>query len=267
MRAGFRLAAVAAALGCAAPAADPDAGAAGPWEADAQAFEAADARSPPRRGGVVFTGSSSIRLWDLEGSFPGRGYLNRGFGGSHFSDCAALAPRIVLPYEPEMVVIYAGDNDIAAGKSPETVLGDARAFAGAVHAGLPGARIVFISIKPSLARWNFWPLMRRANQLLAEWTGGDPRLGFVDVATPMLGPDGQPRPELFAADGLHLGAAGYDLWRAQLQRTLDAASFRVPAGEAAGERKVSRTAGWFGAGKPLRSRGSDMKERPVAGRA
>src|SRR5262245_21106715 len=132
----------------------PGTGTAGdPWEAELRAFSAADAKAPPPPGGVVFVGSSSIRLWDLERSFPGSGFLNRGFGGSHYSDCARLVSRLVHQYAPRTVVVYAGDNDIAAGKSPATVLGDAQAFAAGVHARLPATRIIFLSIKPSPDRW------------------------------------------------------------------------------------------------------------------
>ncbi|MBI4606939.1 MAG: sulfatase-like hydrolase/transferase [Planctomycetes bacterium] len=182
------------------------------WEAEVRAFEARDAASPPARGGVLFVGSSSIRLWDLERSFPGLGALNRGFGGSQMQDCVDLAERIVLPYAPRVVVAYEGDNDIAAGVAPEDVLRGARAFAAKVHARLPGTRIWFISIKPSLARWQLYPAMRRANELIEAWTRTDPRLGLIDAAQAMLGPDSRPRPELFVQDGLHLSEEGYVLW-------------------------------------------------------
>src|SRR6516164_10408221 len=94
------------------------------WEKDIAAFERRDRDKPPPKNAVLFVGSSSIRLWDLPKSFAGVEVINRGFGGSHLADVVHFAPRIVLPYEPRLIVLYAGDNDIAAGKTPERVHAD-----------------------------------------------------------------------------------------------------------------------------------------------
>jgi lysophospholipase L1-like esterase len=182
------------------------------WEKDIAAFEQRDREKPPAEGGVVFVGSSSIRGWDLSKSFPGGDVINRGFGGSELADSVHFAPRIVLKYKPRLVVLYAGDNDLAAGKSPERVLADFRAFVEVVEQGQPGTRIAYLSIKPSIKRWKLIDKIREANSLIKAACEKDERLQYVDVATPMLGKDGQPRPELFAKDGLHLNAEGYQLW-------------------------------------------------------
>jgi lysophospholipase L1-like esterase len=110
------------------------------------------------------------------------------------------------------VVLYAGDNDLAAGKSPEQVLADYRQFVAKVHAALPKTRIVYIAVKPSLARWKLIEKVRTTNGLIQQAAAGDPRLVFIDVEKPMVGPDGKPRPELFLRDGLHLNAEGYRIW-------------------------------------------------------
>jgi hypothetical protein len=182
------------------------------WEAAIEQFEKQDQQSPPPQGEVLFLGSSSIRLWDLRESFPGQAYLNRGFGGSQLGDATYYVNRIVTPYKPLVVVVYAGDNDLAKDKTPQQVLADYQAFVTKVHAKLPATRIVYISIKPSLARWKLADLIRATNQRIAEFSASDPRLAFVDVFTPMLGDDQMPRAELLAADGLHLSPAGYELW-------------------------------------------------------
>jgi lysophospholipase L1-like esterase len=182
------------------------------WESAIQAFEAQDRKSAPAKGGIVFVGSSSIRLWSVERSFPGMGVLNRGFGGSHLADSVRYVERIVTPYQPRVVVLYAGDNDLAAGKSPEQVAADYRKFVAKVHAALPKARIVYIAVKPSLARWKLIEKVRETNRLIRDSAGQDSRLVFVDVERPMLGPDGKPRPGLFLRDGLHLNAEGYRIW-------------------------------------------------------
>jgi lysophospholipase L1-like esterase len=198
-----------AALLLAAPAlATPD-----KWAADIDKFTAADAAQPPAAGGVVFVGSSSIRLWStLAGDFPGVPVLNRGFGGSEMADSAFYAGRIVIPYQPRLVVVYAGENDINSGKSPETVLADFQAFRAKVHAALPATKIIYLSIKESPSRAKVRPQVQAANRLIAADCATDPRCTFVDVATPLLDAAGGYRPELFREDQLHLLPAGYAIW-------------------------------------------------------
>ena len=184
------------------------------WEPDIARFEAADRANPPRLGGIVFVGSSSIRMWaTLDRDFPGLPVLNRGFGGSEAGDVAQFAERIVVPYKPRVVVFYAGDNDLAAGKTPTQVLHAFKSFVATIHRDLPGTRVVFVSIKPSVARWGIVDKMRAANQFVRDYARTDDRLVYVDVFTPMLDPSGQPRRELFLEDGLHMTPAGYAIWR------------------------------------------------------
>ncbi|HEX3533217.1 MAG TPA: SGNH/GDSL hydrolase family protein [Gemmatimonadaceae bacterium] len=185
------------------------------WEPDIAQFEAQDRASPPPLGSIVFVGSSSIRMWTtLDRDFPGVPVLNRGFGGSEAGDVAQFAERIVVPYKPPVVVFYAGDNDLAAGKTPAQVLASFKSFVAIMHRDLPRTHIVFVSIKPSLARWNIVDKMRAANQLVRDYVGTDDRLTYVDVFTPMLDASGQPRRELYLEDGLHMTPAGYAIWRA-----------------------------------------------------
>jgi lysophospholipase L1-like esterase len=188
------------------------------WERDIQAFETADQTNPPPRSAILFVGSSSIRLWkSLAADFSGLQVINRGFGGSQMSDCVRYADRLVLPYRPRQVVVYAGDNDLAAGKSPQQVLDDFRAFVARVRGALPETRISYIAIKPSPARAKLMESMRQTNRLIAQYAQAQPGVQFIDVFTPMLGEDGQPRPELFAPDKLHLNEKGYDLWTATVR--------------------------------------------------
>jgi lysophospholipase L1-like esterase len=182
------------------------------WEPAIRDFEAQDRKHPPAPGGIVFVGSSSIRLWKLAESFPGIEALNRGFGGSELADSVRYADRIVIAYRPRLVVLYAGDNDLAAGKSPERVAADFKEFVAKVFAALPRTRIVSIGIKPSLSRWKLIDKIRDANRRIKAFVATDPRLVFIDVEPSILRPDSKPRPELFQPDGLHLNATGYRAW-------------------------------------------------------
>jgi lysophospholipase L1-like esterase len=182
------------------------------WTKEMAAFEAQDAAMPPRPGGIVFVGSSSIRLWDLPQAFPNLPVVNRGFGGSQISDSVRNVELLVTRHKPRIVVFYAGDNDIAEGKTPAAVTNDYKTFVRAVHAAVPQARIAFIGIKPSILRWKLIAQVREANALVRSFCETDDRLGFVDVDGPMLGWDEKPRKDLLADDGLHLTPKGYQLW-------------------------------------------------------
>ncbi len=192
------------------------------WEKEIAAFEAADQKQPPPKGGIVFVGSSSTRLWDVKKSFPDLPVINRGFGGSQIEDSTHFVERIVVPYEPSAVVFYAGDNDINAGKSAETVAADFKAFAKKVEERLPNTVLFFISIKPSPSRWKHIETQRAANKLISDYCEENCCVAtFVDVVEPMLGADGQPREELFVKDRLHMTAEGYAVWNATLRPHLE----------------------------------------------
>jgi lysophospholipase L1-like esterase len=191
------------------------------WEPEIHAFEARDRVHPPPKHAILFIGSSSIRKWKtLAEDFPGKQVINRGFGGSEIHDSTYFAGRILFPYQPRIIVLYAGDNDLAAGESPDGVAADFRQFVAAVHARLPQTRILFIAIKPCRARWKLVEKVRRANALVKAFTEAHPRLTFVDIFTPMLGADGKPRPELLAPDGLHPSRRCYELWASRIRPLL-----------------------------------------------
>ncbi len=182
------------------------------WEPNIARFEQQDKENPPEKGGILFVGSSSIVRWDVAKWFPNMPVLNRGFGGSQIADSVHFAERIIAPYRPRTIVFYAGDTDLAAGKTPEQVLADFKAFVSKVRASLPEARIIYVGIKPSIKRWSLIDSVRKANTLVREAISSDARSVFVDVDSPMIGADGKPRKELFVADGLHLSDEGYALW-------------------------------------------------------
>lgn len=184
------------------------------WLPAMSKFEKEDQQKPFELGGIVFVGSSSIRLWDLEKWFgdlkptP----LNRGFGGSQIADATHFVEQLLIQHQPRTVVLYAGDNDTASGKSAERVESDFAKLCQKIHDKLPKADIVFIAIKPSPSRWRIADVQRDANSRIRKRCESDERLEYVDVWTPMLNDDGQPRRELFREDMLHLNDAGYELW-------------------------------------------------------
>jgi lysophospholipase L1-like esterase len=187
------------------------------WKADIDVFLANDAAHPPPQNAVVFVGSSSIVKWkSLTADFPTFPVINRGFGGSELADSVAYVDQIVVPYHPRAVVLYAGDNDLASGKTPEAVLSDFRAFRTKVHAALPSARIFYLAIKFSPSRAKLQSAMQHTNELIAADCTTTDHCTFVDVNTPMLDAAGHPRPELFESDQLHIKLSTYALWVHQL---------------------------------------------------
>lgn len=187
------------------------------FEKEIAAFEALDRRSPPRSGHIVFVGSSTMVQWDVAKHFPERTIVNRALWGASLSDFVRLADRLVLPYQPRLVVVYAGDNDIDAGWTSEDVTVQFERFVRAIHAQLPQTRILFIGIKPSPQRWATIDRARLTNDMIRAFCGRDDRVAFLDVDGAMLGWDEKPRKELYAADGLHLSEQGYQLWTTLLR--------------------------------------------------
>ena len=193
------------------------------WESAIRKFEAHDRLQPPPPDVIVFTGSSSITFWStLEQDMAPLPVVNRGFGGSHMNDVVYYAPRIVIAYRPQTVVLFAGTNDIA-GSKPKTaqeVFAGYRAFVDVVHAALPETPIVYLSITPAPSRWKHWPIAQETNRLIHAHTETDPRLHFIDLTNIILGPDGKPDRSLFRIDRLHPNKKGYARWTAAIKPVL-----------------------------------------------
>ncbi len=184
------------------------------WDNEIQAFEKADKAKPPPSGAVLFIGSLTIRMWKtLAADFPGQKVINRGFGGCQIEDCTFFADRIVAPYSPRLVILRAGGNDINAGKSPERVFDDFKAFVTAVRGKLPKVRIAYMTINATPSRWANVEREKKANRLIQEYIEAHPGLDlqYIDTFDATMGPDGRPREELFLKDRLHFNADGYKI--------------------------------------------------------
>ena len=191
------------------------------FEPEIAAFEASDRTNPPPKDCVVFVGSSSIKRWtNLAADFPDLPVVNRGFGGSQLADSVHFADRILFPYQPRQVVIYAGGNDINAHKSPEVVFGDFVALVTKLRATLPKTRVAFIAIAPNPQRWSQADKIRRFNSMAESYCRRH-GVRFINVFPLMLGPDGQPKPDIFVADRLHMNAKGYAIWRVAVRPYLN----------------------------------------------
>ncbi len=191
------------------------------WEKEIAAFEQSDRTNPPPQNALLFIGSSTILLWKtLAEDLPNHKVINRGFGGSQIVDATHFADRIIFPYQPKMVLLRSGGNDINAGKSPEQVFANFKDFVTKVHGKLPRTEIVYIALSPSIARWDQADKGMALNAMVKEFTKTARRVRYLDVADMSLGADGKPRPELFVADKLHFNAEGYKLLAARVRSYL-----------------------------------------------
>lgn len=193
------------------------------WEPAIRNFEEQDKAHPPKPGSIVFAGSSSFRFWDtLASDMKPLDVINRGFGGSEFSDLDMYAQRIVIAYRPRAVVVYEGDNDLAEGssKTPEMVANDFRKFVQTVHAALPDTWIYVLAIKPSNLRRKQWPRMKAANQMMQDYAATQKNVQYIDIATSMFDANGNLPADLFRSDGLHPTAKLYAMWTAIIKPIL-----------------------------------------------
>ena len=175
----------------------------------------------PEQPSVVFTGSSSIRLWDqLDSIFPEKQIVNTGFGGSQASDLLYYLDVLVLKYHPEKVFIYEGDNDLFERKSPRRVLKTLAEIVEKIHIAYPEIPLVLISAKPSISRWRLRGKYRRFNRRLEKMAESNGKLFFADVWNPML--NGKKlNTSLFIEDGLHMNQQGYTIWARALRPLLE----------------------------------------------
>ncbi|KAA0215349.1 MAG: hypothetical protein DYG94_04310 [Leptolyngbya sp. PLA3] len=183
------------------------------YENEILAFQQADAAHPPAAGQVLCIGSSSIRMWStLAEDLAPAPVLNRGFGGSKTAELLAVFDRIVTPYNPDVIVYYCGDNDLGTDNTDSQAAADGFIdFDNRARSLWPDIDVFYIAIKPSIARWNNWPAMAKANGLVREYCRSTPGAHFLDIASPMLTAQG-PDPALFVSDGLHLNEKGYQVW-------------------------------------------------------
>ncbi len=169
---------------------------------------------PDGEGLAVFTGSSSIRLWeDIKKDCASYPLVNTGFGGSHMSDLLYFIDQTVLRFQPDKVFIYEGDNDIAAQKSPDAILKTTKQVVRKILSSKPDATIHFISAKPSPSRWEYKEQYIQFNSLLKNYCADNPQLFYVDVWDKMLNDSGRPDPNIFISDSLHMNRKGYLLWK------------------------------------------------------
>jgi lysophospholipase L1-like esterase len=190
------------------------------FEKQVQEYEAGDQKAPPPRGAILFAGDSQFFRWKtIHEDLAGYTLINRGIDSFQFPDLIQYADRLVLPYQPRLIVLHVGGNDVHNGRTPAQLLADFQSFVALVRARLPEVPIVYSSITPGPGRWDEAPQRVAANRAVQEYIATQPGLEFVDLWSEMLNPDGQPREELWVGDRVHPNHAGY-LIRVKLTKPL-----------------------------------------------
>jgi len=181
-------------------------------------------RSPsdPAADDTLFVGSSSIRLWNVSSSFPELDAVNRGFGGATTPDVLHYYPQVIAGCQPETVIVYVGENDIAAGRNPDMVAADVLTLLGKIRSDFPHARIAYLSMKHSPLREDLWGRMAAVNAMVKARAIKDASFDFLDVSQALLTANGLPDRQLYTMDGLHMNALGYARWTAIVDAYLDA---------------------------------------------
>jgi lysophospholipase L1-like esterase len=188
-----------------------------PFSDELRQFHEKDSIAMPPKKGIVFVGSSSLRMWtDLEQTFKGYDAINRGFGGSELIHANDYINELILKYNPRQVVIYSGENDVASGASADQTVERFTTLFTNIRKNLPKADITFVSMKLSPSRAQFSKIILEANSRIKDYIAMEKNASYVDIASKMLDAQGGYRPELFQADMLHMKPAGYEIWTKEI---------------------------------------------------
>lgn len=187
-----------------------------PFAEEISAFKKADALKFPPKNSILFVGSSSFRMWtNVQDAFPGYTIINRGFGGSALPDLIRYTNDIIVPYLPKQIVIYCGDNDLAASDTvtAQMVVDRFKTLFTGIRKKLGNVPIAYVSIKPSPSRVMLMPKMLQANVMIMDYLRHKKKTAFIDVYHAMITADGKPMTDIFKEDNLHMNAKGYAIWQ------------------------------------------------------
>ncbi|SKA38448.1 Lysophospholipase L1 [Chitinophaga eiseniae] len=188
------------------------------YQDDVRTIKKYDRMFAPPADPILFVGSSSIRKWDdLERTFASYVVMNRGVGGAVLNDIIYFAQDLIFDYHPRQVVIYVGENDLPEGATADSVFSRFQRLYSIVRSQLPEVPVEYISLKPSPSRVQYMKTAAEANALIKAFLAKEKNAHFINVFSLMLDKNGQPRPELFVTDMLHMNAKGYAIWRKAIQ--------------------------------------------------
>lgn len=184
------------------------------WD-DIQKFKQLDVASPPKANEILFIGSSSFTNWqDVNDYFPGKGIINRGFGGSSINDLNVFADDLLKPYNPRQIVIYCGENDFSADEKldPKVAFERYKKFYSTIRKYYPNIQVDYVSIKMSPSRERLWNQFEATNKMIKKFMKREKNASYIDITKVMEDKNGNVRKDIFLEDMLHMKPSGYELW-------------------------------------------------------
>lgn len=163
---------------------------------------------------LVLYGSSSLTLWNkIQKDFPPFDVINQAFGGSTLAACCWFFERVIPRCNPDIIIIYAGDNDLGDRRHPEEVFLNFQNMMQLIDKHCGNIPVGFISIKNSIARLNIFDSIKFTNKIIKqEIEKNYPNCTYLEINEAMFVKDAIDT-RLFEADGLHLSKKGYELWK------------------------------------------------------
>ena len=194
------------------------------WEPDVVKLEKLDSAETYSPDAILFTGSSSIRLWtDIKTDMAPWNVIQRGYGGAKMSDYIAYADRIFKPHRIQAAVFFIA-NDITGAKDVKTPEEVRKLFLRVLkifRKSHPDTPFFYIEITPTPLRWKSWPLIAKGNELVKQECSRHRNTYFISTSAAFLNEKGEPRSELFKADKLHQNSDGYKIWSGIIKADLD----------------------------------------------
>ncbi len=190
------------------------------FDREIERFLISDIENFPEKGQILFTGSSSIRIWkSLDSDMSGLKTIRRGFGGATIPESIYYIDEIIFPYEPSKIVFYCGENDHYVN-SPYKIYESFQIIEKLIHKRLPETELYFVSVKPSIAREQMWKEMSITNRIIKKYTELTPKTHFIDVSSAMFNDDFSIKNDIFISDKLHMNSKGYEIWTAIIKPVL-----------------------------------------------
>ena len=185
------------------------------WD-DIQQFKTLNKENPPPKGAILLLGSSSFTYWrDVNSYFPGKTFVNRGFGGSTLTDLNFYSDELLKPYAPKQIIIYCGENDLAANENlkPREVFNRFKHFYAEIRKYYPEVPVAYVSMKMSPSREKLWPKYTVANAMIKKFMDRKENAEYIDITKAMNSAEGKIREDLFLEDRLHMKPEGYHIWK------------------------------------------------------
>jgi lysophospholipase L1-like esterase len=174
-----------------------------------EVFMAVVKLNPEPQNAIVFAGSSIFHFWTtLADDMAPLPVINQAFAGARMHSVFNAMDKLIVPYNPKIIVYYCGSNDINDGAEAPDVFSGFEKFFFSVRDKLPSTILYFVSINKAPQKMDKWEAIDDSNEKIKKWCEKTDSLWFIDI-NPLFLIDGQPRTEFFLEDRLHFQPEAY----------------------------------------------------------